>query len=85
MSSRPNAFTPADEPLQVDDLAYIRLHPNRLVAQRSHLLFDLVGRFGMRDVIDYDVRPLPGKFEHNRLADSAVATGDNRDFILQKH
>ena len=74
-----------DEPLQVGDLADVRLHADGLIAQRRDLPFDLVGRFRMGDVVDHDVRPLPGEFEHNGLTDTAVAAGDNGDFVLQKH
>jgi hypothetical protein len=37
----------------------------------------------MGDVVDCDVRALPGQFEHNRLTDSTVSTGDNGDFVFQ--
>ena len=71
------------KPLQVRDFADIRFHPNGFIAKQRHLPFDRVGRLRMGDIVDCDVRSLPGQFEHNRLTDSAVATGDNGDFVFQ--
>ena len=74
-----------DQPFQVRHLAHVRLYANGLIAEQRDLFFELLGRFRMGDVVDHDVRALPGQFEHNGLADTAVTTGDNGDFVLQKH
>jgi len=85
MSSLPNAHTGGDQPLEISDLAYVYIHADGTIAQRCYLLFEFVGRLRMRNVVDCDVRALPGQFEGNGLADSAVTTCDDSNFVLQKH
>ena len=83
MSTRPNFLTAASiELLQVGDLAHVGLDADGLVAQRGDLLLQLLGRLGMRDVVDDDVGALLGQLQHDRHADAAVAAGDDGDFAF---
>ena len=75
----------SDQPFQVRHLAHVRLYANGLVAERRYLLFELLGRIRVGDIVNRDVRAFPGQCEHDGLADTAVATGHNGDFVLQKH
>ncbi len=86
MSTRPNSFTAA---------------ANRFCSSASWLtsaftpmaqspsawtcLFQFFRRFGMRDVINDDVRALPREFQHDGQADAAVAAGDDGDFAFETH
>src|SRR6202011_1803815 len=74
-----------DELLQVGKLAHIGCHADRLAAELGNLLLDGTRRLGMCHVIDHDACTVLCKFEHNRLTDPAVAAGDDRNLVLQRH
>ena len=59
--------------------------PIALSPSAHDLLLEGLGRLGMRDVVDDDVRPLPGELQHDRHADAAVAAGDDGDFSFETH
>ena len=51
--------------------------PIDLVTERDDLLLEVLGRLLVGDVVDDDVGPGLGERQHDRLADAAVATGDD--------
>ena len=86
MSSWPNAFTVAvDEALQVGDLADVGLDADDPVAERGDLPFELLLGLLVGHVVDDDGRAGLGEGEHDRLADAAVAAGDDGDLAGQCH
>ena len=79
------AYRRIDELLQVGELAHISIDANRLVAEPSDLLLKRLGGLRMSHVIDDDAGVLLGEFEHNRLTNPAVATGNDGNLVLQRH
>ncbi len=71
--------------LQVGDLADVGIDADGLVAQCDDLLFERFGGVGVRDVVDDDVGTLLGERERDRLADAAVASGDDGDLSFEVH
>jgi hypothetical protein len=56
-----------------------------LAAELGDLLLERLGRLGMKQVIDDDARTLSGQFENDRLADPAIAAGDDRGLVVRGH
>jgi len=79
------AYRRIDELLQVRELAYIRIDANGPIAEPTDLPLERLGRLRMDHVVDDDARLLPGEFKHDRLADPAVAAGDDGNLVLQRH
>ena len=73
-----------DEALQVLDLAHVGVDADGLAAQRDDLLFELLRRVLVADVVDDDVRAVLGEGEHDRLADPGVASGDDGDLAFEQ-
>ena len=75
-----------DQLLQVGDLAHVGLDAERAVAERDDLALEILGGLvRVRDVVDDDVGALGRERERDRLADAAVAAGDDRDFSFETH
>jgi hypothetical protein len=74
------AHGPVDEHLQVGELAHIGFDADRLIAELADLLLERLGRLGMADIVNDDIGVQPREFENNRLADPAIATGDDGNF-----
>ena len=86
MSSRPNCLDGrVDQPLQVGDLADVGVDADGLVTERDDLLLELLGGLRVGDVVDDDVGAVLGEREHDRLADAAVAAGDDGDLAGEAH
>ena len=74
-----------DEPLEVLVLADVGVDADRLVAEGDDLLLEVLGRLLVRHVVDDDVGPGRGETERHRLADAAVASGDDGHLSVQCH
>jgi hypothetical protein len=74
-----------DELFQIINLAHISTDANGLVSQRHDLFFQSIRCFRMADVVDDNVRDLAGKFQHDGLADAAVAAGHNTHLTFETH
>jgi hypothetical protein len=72
-----------NQALQVIQFADVRLHADHACTQSGDLRFQRLGRFGMRDVVDNDTCALPGELEHNGFADTAIAAGDDGNFVRE--
>ena len=84
MSSRPNGVDGGfDEPFEVGHLAHVGLDADRLVTERRHLLLEVFGGLLVGDVVDHDVGAGLGQRQHDRLADPAVAAGDDGDLASE--
>ena len=58
---------------------------NGLTTELADLPLERLGRLWMDHVVDDDAGLLTGQFENDRLADPAVAAGDDGDLVLQRH
>ena len=86
MSSRPNLLDRRiDELLEIGKLAYVGLDADGLVAELGDLPLQCLGRLRMNHVVDDDAGTLARQFNNDRLTDPAVAAGDDRDLVLQRH
>src|SRR6185369_415716 len=65
--------------------ADIGVDADGLITQLGNLLFERRRRFRMGHVVDDDRGALPRQFENDRLTDAAVAAGDDRNLVLQRH
>ena len=74
-----------DQLLQIGDFADVGVDADYLRAQRRDLLFQSGRGLGMRDVVDHDIRTLPGQFQDDRQTDAAVAAGDDGHFSFETH
>jgi hypothetical protein len=74
---------PVDQPLEVGDLAHVGLDTGRLVAERLDLVLELFSGVLLRHVVDDDVGLAPGERQRDRLADPAVAPGDDGNLSLE--
>jgi hypothetical protein len=72
-----------DEPLEVGHLADVGVDLDRPTPGRSDLRDHVVGRFGVRHVVDHDVGTVGGEPQRDGLADPAVATGHDRDLAFE--
>ena len=68
---------------EVGDFAHIRVDADAFVAETRDLAFQRFRRLRMRHIVDDDAGALPGQLKNNRLSNSSVATGDDRDLVLQ--
>ena len=73
------------ELLQIGGLADVGVDADGLITQLGDLLFERRRRLRMSHVVDDDRGALPRQFENDRLTDPAVAAGDDRNFVLQRH
>ena len=69
----------------IGHLADVGLDPDGAISELQDLLVERFGGFRMHDVIDNDIGALPGEFQHDGHADSAIATGDDGDFVFKVH
>jgi hypothetical protein len=77
-STRPNFRNRCvDQLLQFTDIADVGVNTNGAFSQSRYLLFHCVCCLGMRDIINHHAGALLGEFQHNGLADTAIATGDD--------
>ena len=74
-----------DHFLQFGNLAHVGLDSAALTSEFRDLLLQLLGRLRMHHVVDDDAGPLACEFQDDRLADPAVAPGDDRNLVLQRH
>ena len=58
---------------------------NGLTTELADLPLERLGRLWMDHVVDDHAGLLTGQFENDRLADPAVAAGDDGDLVLQRH
>ena len=71
-----------DEHLLVGEVARVGLYANRLITELADLPLERVSRLRITHIVDDEIGTLPGEFENNRLADPAVAAGDDGDLAL---
>src|SRR5262245_35674385 len=74
-----------DELLEVGTLAHVGGDANGLATELADLPLERLGHLWMDHVVDGDPGLLTGQFENDRLADPAVAAGDDGDLVLQRH
>jgi hypothetical protein len=73
------------QPFEVSDLANVCVHADGLIAKRRNAFFEFVCGVRVGDIVDNDVGTLFCQFEHDGLADAAVATSNDGDFVFQEH
>ncbi len=74
-----------DHFLEFGELAHVSFDAGALTAEFRDLLLQLLGRLRMHHVVNDDVGPLAREFQDDRLANPAVAAGDDRNLVLQRH
>ena len=71
-----------DQHIEVGELAHVGVDADRLLTELADLLLERLCRSRMSHIVDDEIGTLPGEFENNRLADPAVAAGDDGDLAL---
>ena len=74
-----------DQRLKLVDAADVGVDADRLLAERGDLALQRFGRRGVDDVVDDNVGARLGEAERNRLADPAVAAGDDGGLSVERH
>ena len=85
-SSRPKfSHGRLDDPVQVFGARDVGFHPDRAAASLPGSGYDLGCVVRVHTVVDHDVRAFCGGGEDDRLADAAVAAGDDDGLAFEQH
>ena len=74
-----------DKLLQIRGLADVGVNAERPAAKLGDLLFLCLRRFRVNDIVDDHACALARQLKTDRSTDTAVAAGDDRNLVLQRH